>query len=106
MGRWQPACPSRCEVSAVARATVHPQGTPLDEARWLTSHDIDRLLSQLARSASARKFRLFAVACCRLVWDLLPDDASRYAVLVAERLADDLANASEIDWVHRQARPA
>src|SRR4051812_19249084 len=43
----------------------------------------------------ARRFRLFACACARMVWDLLPTDA-RSAVQTSERFADGRATATDL----------
>ena len=62
----------------------------MKEAGWLTGTDPQRLLDWLRRTgqASERKQRLFACACCRRAWGLLPDEQGRTAVEVAERFAD------------------
>jgi hypothetical protein len=65
------------------------------EAEWLASTDTTPMLEFLKRRGSDRKLRLFACACCRLVWDRLTDPCSRRAVEVAERYADGEARGSE-----------
>jgi hypothetical protein len=58
------------------------------EAEWLACEDPVRMIRFLRSKASERKRRLFAVACCRRLWDLFVHESSRAAVETAERLAD------------------
>jgi hypothetical protein len=67
------------------------------EAEWLACTYAAPLLEFLRGKASDRKFRLFAVACCRRLGE---DRLSFYleteqALLVAERFADGLASEEE-----------
>lgn len=114
---------------------------------WLRSEDVGAMLRFLdgevaqtawtgesdPRRTSNRKLRLFACACCRMVWDKLVDDAecgrcdgsggtgygkfglcpdchgagrinrSRRAVEVAEKFADGLATKQELEAVRKRA---
>jgi hypothetical protein len=70
--------------------------SPFGDPDWPTCTDPD-VLAQAARNRlTGRKRRLFGCACCRLAWDHLPDPRSRFAVEVAERLADGLASPEEV----------
>ncbi len=66
-------------------------------SEWVTCADPTRMLDFLvAGPASNRKLRLFACACCRRIWHLLPEAVCRDAVALAERYADGLATDEEL----------
>lgn len=66
------------------------------EAEWLGCADPLPMLRWLnERDASPRKLRLFSCACVRSVWELMPADVAREAVLAAERFADGQTNEAD-----------
>ncbi len=69
----------------------------MTEAEFRNCSDPQGLLEFLSSDgrASARKLRLFAVACCRRVEHLLRDERLYWAIEVAERLADGVAGEEE-----------
>lgn len=79
----------------------------MTEQEWLTCvHPLD-LLSHLKEETrmSERKSRLFAVACCRLIWERMKKASSRQAVEIAEKYADGLATAEELTAAREAAMP-
>jgi len=71
----------------------------MDEAEWLATDDVAEVLEGHPSwpKPNERKYRLFAVACCRRVEHLLLDPAVRRALEVAERHADGFASDGELD---------
>lgn len=60
----------------------------MDEQEWLAGTNTTKMLAFLEGKGSPRKFRLFACACVRRVWHLLPRESLRQVVEVAEQDAD------------------
>jgi hypothetical protein len=65
---------------------------PMTEAEWLACTWPTLMLNFVNLKMSDRRKRLFAVACCRLIIHLLPDEHHRNAIKVAEDVADGLAS--------------
>jgi hypothetical protein len=78
----------------------------MTEAEWLASADPTPMLEYLRDKASDRKLRLFACACCRLVWQRLMDERSRRAVAVGEDYADGLMGKGGLRQAHADAGSA
>jgi len=84
----------------------------MDESAWLNGTDPSRMLGfvQARGPTSERRCRLFACACVRQIWDLLPDAACRHLVEVAEKFAesavgrDRLADALAAIPIRRRLR--
>jgi hypothetical protein len=68
----------------------------MTEAEWLECIDPRPMLEFMRGKASDRKFRLFAVACCRHIWPLLIDVRSRKVIELSEQFADGGASAEEL----------
>ena len=75
----------------------------MTEADWLTCNDPTAMLEFLERRATDRKLRLFGVACCRRVWNLMTDSGWRNGVEAAERFAEGLLAEEEFE---RALQPA
>ncbi len=71
----------------------------MTEVEWLACTDPGQSWAYLAqrrrRKVSPRKSRLFACACCRRAWHMIPCEAGRRCVEVSERYADSSAEEGE-----------
>jgi hypothetical protein len=79
------------------------------EAEWLVSQDPDDLLdcARAHKRLNARKARLFACGCYRLVWDQMTYKDMRRTVQKAEERADRLITQRELEeYRYPGAHPA
>jgi hypothetical protein len=78
----------------------------MTESEWLMGNIPYFLYQHIRLKADQRKLRLFACACCRRIWQLLPDRRSRLAVEVSDRYADDRATKEELSTAQAGAAEA
>jgi hypothetical protein len=69
---------------------------PRTAAEWEADTDMVRLVKCYRGRKWFLRLRLFAVACCRRIWDQIPVGASREAVEIAERFASGEASKREL----------
>jgi hypothetical protein len=80
----------------------------MTEEQWLNASDLNENVQCLRSSGRVndRTLRLFAVACCRHIWDQLTDERSRQAVETDECHADGRANRQKMARARRAAQQA
>jgi hypothetical protein len=76
------------------------------ETEWLQCTDYEPMMGYLLHKVSARKKRLLACGCCRLVWPALADERSRTAVATSERYADGQVTLAELQRAWEGSRQA
>jgi hypothetical protein len=78
----------------------------MTEQEWLECNSPEPLLWHVEDWASARKLRLFACSCCRLIWHLLTDVRAHNALVTAEQFADGHVDKAEVDAASAQVNMA
>jgi hypothetical protein len=85
----------------------------MKETQWNACNDPEEMFDMLGKAQAgfrrhraagrtlgepifSRKMRLFACACCREIWDHLPDQRSRMAVELSEQYADRKVTRDEL----------
>lgn len=76
----------------------------MNATTWDRTTNLTAMLALLRQRKFERPLRLFACACCRLVWNLLPEGAYRRAVEVAEAHAEGRATRPALKRAHKLAR--
>jgi hypothetical protein len=75
----------------------------MTEADWNACTDPQPMLEFLRGKASERKLRLFAVACCRQIWELLVQEGQD-AVEASESYADGVIGDSELATIRNMSK--
>jgi hypothetical protein len=71
----------------------------MTEQEWLKCANPREMIAFLQDKATSRKLRLFAVACCRMIGDLLPTEDLNAFINVIERYADGMTSEEELRHV-------
>jgi hypothetical protein len=74
----------------------------MTELEWRHAVEPQKMLKHLTGTAGERKLRLFAVACCRSIWYIIPKTPHQAALSVGERYADGLVDAQALEAAVRE----
>jgi hypothetical protein len=69
----------------------------MNEQEWLACTDPNPMLEFLRGKVSERKLWMFALACCRQLWDRYPDVSIQQAVDARELFADGLIGREKLE---------
>jgi hypothetical protein len=78
----------------------------MTEPEWLACTDPRPMLEFLRGKASHRKLRLFACACVRRIWPVLPQGLPHEIVRLSEDYADSKATSRDLGRLRKPARHA
>ena len=76
----------------------------MTEQEWFNCTEPMPMLELVRGKASDRRLRLFACACSRRIWHLLPDRRSRKALEASERFADGMITPEKLRFVRGDVR--
>jgi hypothetical protein len=71
----------------------------MNEEEWRTAVDAEAMLDWARQRLSARQLRLFGVACCRRVLELVPDLRCDNAVDTIESFVEGIATAADCEKI-------
>jgi hypothetical protein len=77
----------------------------MTEAKWLVTTDVFAVLRVNGQQKSVRKWRLFAIACCRRVWPDLSDWARESLAVLESVAAEELDGAARAEVMKAAPRP-
>ncbi len=72
------------------------RGSGVTEWGWLNSDSPESMLTEIRSVATDRELRLFAIACARRLWELLPNGRVRQIVELAEQCVEGITHVGEL----------
>jgi hypothetical protein len=69
----------------------------MTELEWRHAVEPQKMLKHLTGTAGERKLRLFAAACCRNIWYIIPKTPHQAALSVGERYADGIVDEQALE---------
>ncbi|MGF1580111.1 MAG: hypothetical protein ACFCD0_12180 [Gemmataceae bacterium] len=78
----------------------------MTEAEWYQCKDLHQMMRQFSFRGHDRKWRLFAVACCKHFWPTNAHEMATHGLSIAKKYADGVVSLKELVQTHRQIQAA